>query len=36
MTRSTVIRWVGCVLVTVPLTILLASGQTLTPDAVTV
>jgi quercetin dioxygenase-like cupin family protein len=33
MTRSGVIRWVGCVFVALSLTISLASGQTLTPDA---
>ena len=33
MTRSARTRWVGCVLMTLSLTIPLASGQTLTPDA---
>ena len=33
MTRSTLIRWVGCVLVTLLSAIALASGQIVTPDA---
>ena len=33
MTRSTLIRWVGCVLVTLLSAIAFASGQIVTPDA---
>ena len=33
MTHSTVVQWVGCLLVTLLSTVALASGQTVTPDA---